>query len=584
MLLKPRFPLAVIAVSMVLVLPALHVGWALDDYYQRWLLLGSPKYPEFGHPPLDMFDFSDGNPQRVERGKEIGFLPWWSSPNLRAAFWKPLTAFTHLVDYTLWPNSPWTMHLHSIVWFCLFLGSVALLYRQTLGRTIAAALATLLFTIDGAHAIPAAWLANRNAVLAAFFGVLTVSTHLGWRRDGRKWCAAMTPILLAASLLSAEAGLGTCAYVFAYEVTLSRDRWRRKFGCLLPYAMVVVVWRIAWSWQHYGVVETGLFYLDPLTDPLGFIGSALMRIPILLLGQWALPPAEINLFLSSHGIAGLALAGFVVLSLLTMALLSLLRTSAVARFWAVGMLLSTLPIAAAVPMNRHLLLTGIGAMGLLGQYLAAAMRARFWHVTLAKKIFHAVLISVMSLIHLVLAPLVLVVMAAFPLGPPQFLGNMHVIPGVEADEENRNLLIVNHPLPMQVQDLLSQRIVDGDPLPRSTVVLAPASTPLSISRPDADSLLVHAEEGYFTDPLSLLGSSVEHPLPQSSTVALPAVDITVRQVSADGRPVDVLYRFKAPLEDRSLHWVCWQAGRFIPFIPPKIGETCLLPAARQKLP
>ena len=148
LLLKPWFPLAVIAVAMILVLPAVRVGWALDDYYQRWLLLGSSMYPAIGHPRLDMFDFADGNSEQIERAKEIGFLPWWSSPNIRAAFWKPVTALTHLVDYILWPSSPEAMHLHSLVWFCLFLWSVALLYRQNMGRSTAAAMAMLLFALD----------------------------------------------------------------------------------------------------------------------------------------------------------------------------------------------------------------------------------------------------------------------------------------------------------------------------------------------------------------------------------------------------------------------------------------------------
>jgi len=579
LLLKPWFPLAVIAVAMILVLPAVRVGWALDDYYQRWLLLGSSMYPAIGHPRLDMFDFADGNPEQIERAKEIGFLPWWSSPNIRAAFWKPVTALTHLVDYTLWPSSPEAMHLHSLVWFCLFLWSVALLYRQNMGRSTAAAMAMLLFALDGAHAIPAAWIANRNSVLAALFGVLAIYAHVRWRRDARWWCAIIAPALLAASLLSAEAGLGTCAYLLAYEVMLGHGNWRPKICCLLPYTLIVVVWRVAWSWQHYGVVEAGLSYIDPLKDPLGFLGGTIVRIPILLLGQWALPPAEVILILSPIAAACLALAGVIVMALLTVAFFPLLRISAVARFWALGMLCAAVPIAAAVPMNRHLLFVGIGAMGLLGQYLASALRARFWRVAGVKKMLQSGLVGAMGLIHLVLAPLILVVMAAFPLGPPQYLGYMHLIPGVAEDEKNRDLLIVNHPLPMHVQDLLSQRIVDGQPLPRSTVILAPASTSLSISRPDSKSLLVHAEGGFFTNPSTRLGSSIEHPLHRGDLIALPTVDITVQQATADGRPIDVLYRFKVPLEDRSLHWICRQSGRFTSFEPPKVGEIRQLPAA-----
>src|SRR5262245_52579081 len=115
-LLARWFPWAAIALALLLVTPSLPSGLAMDDFYERWLLLGSPQFHELGYPRIDMFRFFDLNPRRTQRMKEIGFVPWWTSPNLHAAFWRPLAALTHIFDYAVWPESPLLMHVHNLVW------------------------------------------------------------------------------------------------------------------------------------------------------------------------------------------------------------------------------------------------------------------------------------------------------------------------------------------------------------------------------------------------------------------------------------------------------------------------------------
>jgi len=61
------------------------------------------------------------------------------------------------------------------------------------------------------------------------------------------------------------------------------------------------------------------------------------------------------------------------------------------------------------------------------------------------------------------------------------------------------------------------------------------------------------------------------------SAGMPGMTVTVRTVTEDGRPLEVLFRFPVALEDRSLHWVCWEAGRFRAFRPPGIGASIELP-------
>jgi hypothetical protein len=121
--------------------------------------------------------------------------------------------------------------------------------------------------------------------------------------------------------------------------------------------------------------------------------------------------------------------------------------------------------------------------------------------------------------------------------------------------------------------------VDHESLPRSAQILAPASTGVLIVRKDDRSLLVRPHSGFFTTLGSSLGYSRESPLVQGQTLSLPSMRITIVEMTQDGRPAAVFFRFNVPLEDASLQWICWESGRFREFRPPAIGGTVLLPAS-----
>jgi hypothetical protein len=57
------------------------------------------------------------------------------------------------------------------------------------------------------------------------------------------------------------------------------------------------------------------------------------------------------------------------------------------------------------------------------------------------------------------------------------------------------------------------------------------------------------------------------------TVDLGDMRATIETLTRDGRPATVDFQFALPLEDPSLAWFRWQAGRYVPFTPPAIGAT-----------
>ena len=89
-----------------------------------------------------------------------------------------------------------------------------------------AGLATLLFTVQDTHNMSISWLANRNALIAFCFGVLSVEYHIRWRQQSSRKDLIFSIILLILGLVSAEAGLCAGGYIVAWSmVHEQRKEW-----------------------------------------------------------------------------------------------------------------------------------------------------------------------------------------------------------------------------------------------------------------------------------------------------------------------------------------------------------------------
>jgi hypothetical protein len=359
-------PARAAALGMLLVLPSLWAGFAGDDLLFR-CALGRGDCPAIGEAPrpFDLFRFFDDVPEHVRTRRELGLLPWWGYEGLRLAALRPIASLTHAFDWFAFGDRPWPMHLHSVLWYGLVVLVAAALYRRLLGPTWVAGLASLLFAIDDAHGTPAGWLANRNALCAAVFGLLALRAQASFRETGSRKAALLAPAALAASLLSAEAGLGTCAYLFAYALTLDRGPLRQRLVSLLPSAGVVALWGLVHRALGYGSWGSGL-YADPGREPLAFAVATVKQAPALLLGQLTLSPlTDLWPVLRAPGHAALWAGG--VAATLTIAWLCapVLRRDRRARFFAIGALLSIVPVSGVIPSDRLTLFAGFGAHGLL---------------------------------------------------------------------------------------------------------------------------------------------------------------------------------------------------------------------------
>ena len=175
--------------------------------------------------------------------KNYGTLPWWTPDDLKLSLWRPVTAFTHWLDYRLFPDSPALMHAQNIAWFAAIVFLVTIIYRKLMGTGWAAGLAALLFLLDGNTYFPVAFVANRGFILSLFFGLLCLYEHHQWRSAKSRSGLVLSALFLALSLFADEGGASTFAFILAYALVLEPGSVRNRALTVLPSVLVIVLWR-----------------------------------------------------------------------------------------------------------------------------------------------------------------------------------------------------------------------------------------------------------------------------------------------------------------------------------------------------
>ena len=574
----PRLGLYLAILVVVLSLSSLWLGWQLDDHTYRFVLTGGGGEKM---TPFQAFSLLKGDPEFNHELIDAGHLPWWTQDRFRIAFFRYFSVLTMWLDYQLWPESPALMHAHSLLWFAILAAAVVIFYRQLCGPAAVAGLAALLYVLDDARALPVVWLANRNALTAALFGVLCLWAHDRWRRGAWKPGAALGPLLLALALASGEMGLGTIAYLVAHALFLDRGSPARRAAALAPHGAVLAIWFVIYRTLGYGV-EGSAMYLDPASSPLAYLRALPQRAAFDLLGQWTPIPADAGPFLSSNAQNVLWIVALVAIAIVAWALVPLLRRDALARFWGLGMVLSLAPITATSPSNRLLMFVGLGGMGLLAQFLVGVFRsaewlprARAWRACVRGLAWAFVAT------HLLAGPLGL----AFGSVTTRMLGESEKAAAatIPADPEiaGQDLVIVNAPdYLIYVVHIPTLKYLAGQPYARRMRALAPTPVRLAVHRVDERALDIRMDGGLFAGPLGGLFRDDQHPFRTGDRVELTGLTVTVLDATSDGNVLEARFEFSVPLEDASLRWVRWDDGGYIPFRPPPVGRTVQLPAAR----
>lgn len=562
--------------AVALCLPALGTGWQLDDHFQRLAMLRLAAH-DVG--PLEVFSVLQGDPEVTRTFVEWGVLPWWTADGFRMAFLRHLSVLSTWLDYALWPSSAPLMHLHSLLWLGAVVLMATLAYRRLSAGAGVAALAALFFALEDAHAVPAGWLANRNVLLSAFFGLAALVAHHEWRQTGRRWGAWAAPALLALGLAAGENALAAVGYIFAHALVLDRAPLRSRLAALLGPGLVVVAWVLIYRGLGFGVAGSGI-YLDPVGEAPRFLAALGTRLPLLLLGQWTPLPADLGPLLPPPAAVAVWLFAVGWMALVAVAVAPLWKEHRELRFWVVGMALALLPVAATFPSNRLLLFVGFGAFPVAAlvvcHYLGAASTSRRSpRYRLGRGVAWALLLT-----HLVLAPLLkpLGTRSVVLLGEPMIAAADSLMR--YEDLADRDVVFVNAPDTLLfVTNAPTLLTLAGVPAPRRLRALSSGPTAIEIERVGERELELRLESGLFS---GVLGTLFRHPgetFEPGAERRLEGMRASVEEVGGDNVPRVVRYAFDRPLTDPELLWLRWDGEGWAAFEPPALGTTTRLAAA-----
>ena len=588
----------VVAATLAAILvtsPAVTRGFKIDDFIHRDFQLASGARSGLLETLHGFFAFV--TPETLHSSHETGAVPWWTTEELRISFFRPLSSFTHWLDYRLWPNSSSWMHLQSIAWYGLACAVIAALYRRLLGPTWVAGLAALFFAVDDAHAVPVEWIANRNVLISLVFAGLTIFLHDRWRRDRWRVGGVLAPSLFALSLLSAEAGIAAAAYVVAHAVCLETGTWQRRLRALVPYFAVAVGWRLLYHVLGFGASGSDL-YVDPGREPLRFAAAVAQRGPLLLLGQFGWPDPVLYNLLAPTAATRFYLASLAFMVIAVLVFLPLLRRNRVARFWVLGSVLSVIPTCAmGIPSGRQLVFCGVGAMPLVVLFAAALARGEnhssgrvAWR--LPAWIFAVALFA----LHGLWSPYKMVATLTGPDTYQQSVERLNDF-GPPPGAEDWRIVVINPPCVFYLVYYRSLRSFRGLGQPARLHTLAPGHRAVNLTRIDERSLEVWPEGGF-----ALPGSDPEAEAPSVHPVYLyaaldrtfrgavfpmetgqrfdrPGFSAVVSTWDRDSQSLKATFYFDLALEDPSLVWIQWnwETRSYEPFHVPPIGESTRVP-------
>lgn len=564
----PLFPRAVIALTVLLCSPALFVGFYADDFLHQALLSGQTPIPT----PKDqsifgLFTFINGDSLRSETLHKLSLIPWWTYEGFQFSFWRPLSEATHFLDHTLFQDNAWMMHLHSVLWYLLTLTLLLRLYRITNAGQLGVALALVAYAWDSTHGFSIAWLASRNTLVATTLSVACLYLHISGQRDNDSTKKFLAPFALMLGLLAGEFAIATTAYLFAYAVCLDRRGPIRAAFWLWPYALLTILWWTIYKTNGFGAHGSDAYYIDPAENPLGFLQALAIRLPILLTSQWSIVPADL------YGMGNQLKTFYIVFSFITLSvvgtiLFPVLKRSATARFWLTGMVISALPICAAMPQDRVLLMVGVGGAGLLGLLLAHYFEDNEWFDGLSN-LFKKPVIFLLMVVHLILSPILLPLMSYSPkLFGAASIEGVKNLPITES-LEGTDLVLLKSPLDVTVFFYPIRQQYDLSNPDHLWMLTTNSET--KVTKVDDYTLLVEPEIGFINSTDVIFRDTSKNPIGIGERVEVPGMTIEVVELTSQGNPAKAKFIFDTPLSDPKKRYLNWELTEYKLVDIPSLG-------------
>jgi hypothetical protein len=563
---KLVFPL-ILLLGILANTPGLRCLYLLDDYLHASMLHGT--FPG-QRSAFDLYDFINDADRATMVAR--GMLPWWSDPQLKVRFFRPLASALIWAEHRALGDGPLLLHLHSLLWWIAVVVAARALFTRLLPAR-PALLATLIFAIAPCHALPVAWLANREALVSLAFGVFALDASLRFRDEGRLGHAALATVLFALANLAGEYSLCMGGYVLALAFARDHAPVLRRAAAALTFAIPAAAYLAVRASLGYGTARSG-FYNDPFREPLVFLSWAPRRFATLFATAW----------LSLDGITLNSVSAWWLLAIVVIGGATLLRVAIMRAFAALdpaprraaewllaGSLVAMLPVLAAMPSPRLLGASMIGvaavsALILEREWFALDLAARDPDPVPRRELAGLVALG-LGFTQLVHAP-----MTAWLLGRHQMKDSERFI-GSAADLRER----IGDPSKAEVFVVRGAERAFFMPFaldpsyapPARWRLLSHAAHVLALRRgPRTIDLVAPNGQALYPTGTGNLFRNERARIKAGSVFELPGLKVTVLEANAEGPRV---VRFEAERDLDDVPWVAEEKGEFKNAEIPRVG-------------
>jgi len=390
----PRIALCLaIVLALLLRVQNLGMGFYADDYGHQLVLAGEG-LEGIAMGPSGLYDFGVA-PRPGEPLFELGSFAWWTDPDWKVRFFRPLTSWSLWLDHAVFGNNAVGYHATSLVLFAVLCAALFALFRALSLGLIPSLLALLLFASEDGSAVVVGWVAHRNSLIELLCTVLAVLVLAQGRLTALRLAGSL--LLAACACMAKESGITAFALIAAWLWLrrcegVDRPMTRSGIALALGAALAFVLWL---AWAGYGANTP--FYPTPWGDPDRFLAHL---TTLAGLAPFALvAPFPLDVFYIRPQLLPVGLLLLVPISLVLCAyVMRRARKHPAAAFLAFWFVVSLLPQGGAPLSDRLLFGSMVGAAGLLALTLAAMPVGR------SARVVRVLLV----LSSLVLSPLVLV--------------------------------------------------------------------------------------------------------------------------------------------------------------------------------
>ena len=552
-------------VGALVFLPALRSPFLLDDYLHASMIDGT--FPAH-RGPFDLYNFVNDTDRAVLIDR--GMLPWWSHPRLVIRFFRPLSSALLWADHRLFGNSPLPLHLHSFVWWAAAVLAARSLFRRCFSSRVSW-LATVIFALAPCHALPLAWLANREALVSLTFGALGLATYVQWRETRAPFDGAIAAALFGLALLGGEYGLSFGGFVLAFEIVRRREGILRRGVGLLAFVVPAASYLFARTARHFGAVGSG-FYSDPFREPASFLRTAPRRLATLLADSWLSLDTETLSSSTPAWALALGVVAFVALLVIPLrrTLAELDEAQRRSALWLLlGSVLALGPVLAVVPSPRLLGASLLGSAPLVALILDRAWFYRVIEERCGQAELTGLVALLLGFLHLVHAPCTSWLVARhFRQTAVSFAEHTADLEARLTAPTSADVVVLRG---ISGAFFLPFALARDGKLPARWRILAQTGHALALRRgPRTLDVIVPADQTLFPAGPGNLFRSVNDKLAAGASFDLPGLHVTVLEIGKEG-PRSARFQFDRDLEAASLTWITERFDGFPEAVPPKQG-------------